>query len=367
MANQETIARKFEIVSVFASAGGVLAMSEILSGLPPQFPVPLIYQQPVEPSKAKALRNTLMMYTDLRVEWIEDGDRLEPQTLYLCPAGFWVVADSGIASLIPLGDDGQSQPAVQLAGSLIASYHNRCIFVLLNGVNMERAASLLRRHEKSGIILRESTTDNERPPVSGSFGLAMPLRDIVPALAHLLGPQGWFEGRVEDGAVQRPRKSVSAEFKKFLDELIALAMRMDDAPMATVQLFDEVSETFSVVAQRGFEPAFLRYVWRIGPDDDFALNRAVRERRAVLIEDIEADALYRPHLEMAQMADFRAVLATPMISAAGNLVGVLSTHFKEPKRVSATHMRTLYRYMGIAADVIQRLTSGKPNGIMKGR
>src|SRR5262249_13961369 len=50
---------------------------------------------------------------------------------------------------------------------------------------------------------------------------------------------------------------------------------------------------------------------------------------------------FRPSLEAARAAGFRAVQCTPLIASGDKLVGMLSTHFREPRRFSAHDLRLI--------------------------
>ncbi|MBD2200652.1 MULTISPECIES: GAF domain-containing protein [Calothrix] len=68
---------------------------------------------------------------------------------------------------------------------------------------------------------------------------------------------------------------------------------------------------------------------------------------------IEADAKFAPQRAIAKAAGYRAVQSTPLTSRTGNLVGVLSTHFHEPRRFLPWEMKLLDMHARHAGDVIE--------------
>jgi GAF domain-containing protein len=74
-----------------------------------------------------------------------------------------------------------------------------------------------------------------------------------------------------------------------------------------------------------------------------------------IIEDIELDPASKLHRDIAAAAGYRAVQSTPLINRSGNLIGMLSTHFRTPHRPSERDERWLDLCARMAADLIQRV------------
>ncbi|MBD2236480.1 GAF domain-containing protein [Aulosira sp. FACHB-113] len=86
---------------------------------------------------------------------------------------------------------------------------------------------------------------------------------------------------------------------------------------------------------------------------------ALRSGETVIIEDIETDANFAPGRAIAKAAGYRAVQSTPLTSRTGNLVGVLSTHFCEPRRFLPWEMKLLDMHARHAGDVIELFQAEK--------
>src|SRR5262245_9118250 len=109
-----------------------------------------------------------------------------------------------------------------------------------------------------------------------------------------------------------------------LRQALADVMQLHGTTLGNVQLMDWQSRTLGIAVQRGFRSDFLNAFLRIGLHDTSVCARAVRERKAVMVEDVFADPAFRPYRTIAQEAGFRAVLSTPLISSANACLGVLS-------------------------------------------
>ena len=93
----------------------------------------------------------------------------------------------------------------------------------------------------------------------------------------------------------------------------------------------------------------------VGIDDESACARAMRQGKQVTIEDVETDPAYVPYREIAAAAGYRAVQSTPLVSRRGDLIGMLSTHFRQPHLPTDRELKMLDLYARQAADVIERL------------
>jgi C4-dicarboxylate-specific signal transduction histidine kinase len=83
----------------------------------------------------------------------------------------------------------------------------------------------------------------------------------------------------------------------------------------------------------------------------------MQSRSRIVIEDIETDAPFVPHRHIALAAGFRAVQSTPLFSRGGEILGMISTHFKHPHRPSERELRLTDLYARQAAEMIERKRS----------
>ena len=140
-----------------------------------------------------------------------------------------------------------------------------------------------------------------------------------------------------------------------LHEILEASMALDGADFGNVQLYNPEKGVLEIVAQRGFQREFLDFFSVVTVDDDSACARAMRGGERVIIEDVTTDAGYAPYREIAAGAGYRAVQSTPLVSRAGELLGMLSTHFRLPHRPSDRERRMLDLYARNAADSIVQL------------
>lgn len=143
------------------------------------------------------------------------------------------------------------------------------------------------------------------------------------------------------------------ELAPVLEEVLAATIEIQNANFGLVQTIDPESRELAIVAQRGFRPDFLKY-FHENCDAVLACGQALRRKERVIIEDVLFDPEAAADRALAASAGFRAVQCTPMVARSGRLLGVISTHFREPHRPSARDLRFTDLYAQQAADLIER-------------
>jgi PAS domain S-box-containing protein len=133
------------------------------------------------------------------------------------------------------------------------------------------------------------------------------------------------------------------------------AITMSEADLGNIQLYSPQLEALEIVAQRGFSQDFLDYFRNVRVNEGSACASAMRSGTRIIIEDVELDPGYEPHRHAAAQAGYRAVQSTPIKSRSGNVLGMLSTHFRTPRRPSERDERLLDLYARHAADLIERI------------
>ncbi len=140
-----------------------------------------------------------------------------------------------------------------------------------------------------------------------------------------------------------------------LDDVLEGAIRASRADFGNVQLYNPQSAALEIVAQRGFRPDFLDYFRTVRVDEEPCCAQAMGSGERILIEDVELDPTYEPHRQIAAAAGYRGVQSTPLKSRSGIVLGMLSTHFRQPHRPSAREQRFLDLYARLAAEFIERV------------
>src|SRR3984957_5487260 len=136
-----------------------------------------------------------------------------------------------------------------------------------------------------------------------------------------------------------------------LEEVLDAALALMEAELGNVRLLDPVPRELRIVAQRGFGPGFLDPLSSVSVDSNEVCARAAKQRKRVIVEDVQTDPQFASHQAVAAAAGYRGVQSTPIMSRTGELLGVLSTHFRDPQRPSERALRMIDLYARQAADV----------------
>jgi hypothetical protein len=117
--------------------------------------------------------------------------------------------------------------------------------------------------------------------------------------------------------------------------VVDAALEVTGADMANLQLVDPLSGDLYIAEQYGFDKLFLDFFDHVH-EGSAACGTAFRCRGRVIVEDVtQSPIFWRTNaLEVLLDARVRAVQSSPLISRSGAILGVVSTHWSSPYRLS---------------------------------
>ena len=139
-----------------------------------------------------------------------------------------------------------------------------------------------------------------------------------------------------------------------LEEVLRAAVEITVAEKGYVQISDE-GGGLSIAAQAGFEAPFLDFFTRVDAQINGARAApAIRER--VIVEDVTTSPMFADSASLPVLlaAGVRALQSTPLLDRAGRFLGLISTHYRAPRRFAETELVWLDMLARHAADVIER-------------
>jgi signal transduction histidine kinase len=137
-----------------------------------------------------------------------------------------------------------------------------------------------------------------------------------------------------------------------LHEVLQASMDLLAADFGNIQLLDTENGDLRIVAQRGFDQAFISHFAAVSGQDDSSCGRALSRRERVIIEDVEDDFGY-DHAA-ARNAGYKAVQSTPLVARDGRVMGMISTHWVQRHTPDDSLLQVLDLYARQAADIIER-------------
>ncbi len=139
-----------------------------------------------------------------------------------------------------------------------------------------------------------------------------------------------------------------------LEDVLVNAVATCQADFGCIQLYDARTQELEMVTQHGFGDEFLDHFRIVRGDEGSACSQALKFGERIMIDDVNVDPAFAPHRQIAAAAGFRAVQSMPLKTHDLRIVGVLSTHFRIPHRISDRDQRMLDLYARLAADMIER-------------
>jgi two-component system, chemotaxis family, protein-glutamate methylesterase/glutaminase len=184
----------FDVIALAASAGGLTALSKVLSGLPADFPAALVVVQHLDPRHRSLMAEILSRRTALPVKQAEQGDFLKPGKAYIAPPNqHLLVNPDGTLSLSQSELVHFVRPSADLLfESVAASYKDRAIAVVLSGTGSDGSMGVRAIKKMNGtvIVQDENTSEFSGMPnaaiQTGHTDFVLPLEEIAPALITLV-------------------------------------------------------------------------------------------------------------------------------------------------------------------------------------
>ncbi|MHB8540074.1 MAG: PAS domain S-box protein [Candidatus Acidiferrales bacterium] len=143
-----------------------------------------------------------------------------------------------------------------------------------------------------------------------------------------------------------------ALYEKILD--VAVAVMRSDA--GSIRMFDPRRGELHLLTHQGFHPAAAASWEWVRVDSGTSCAAAIISGQRVVVPDIEKAEFIAgtPSLEGYRRSGIRSVQSTPLISRSGRMLGMISTHWREPHQPSERDLRLLDVLARQVADLIDR-------------
>jgi two-component system, chemotaxis family, protein-glutamate methylesterase/glutaminase len=184
----------FDVVAVAASAGGLKALTAVLSSLRSDFPAAVLIVQHLHPRHRSLMAEILDRCSDLPVKQVEEGEVLRRGTAFIAPPDNHLLVDpEGVLSLSKSELVHFVRPSADLLfESLAASYKERAIAVVLTGSGTDGSLGVEAVKKMGGTVIAQDEATSEfadmpRAAVrTGAVDFVLPLNAISSALASLV-------------------------------------------------------------------------------------------------------------------------------------------------------------------------------------
>jgi two-component system, chemotaxis family, protein-glutamate methylesterase/glutaminase len=187
-------AAAFDVVALAASAGGLKALSEVLSAIPANFPAALVVVQHLDREHRSMLAQILARRTSLVVKEAQEGDPLRPGSVFIAPPDQHLLLKSdGILCLSHAELVHFVRPSADLLfESVAASCKARAIAVVLSGMGSDGAMGVKAIKQMGGLVIVQDAKTAEfggmpsAALATGQVDLVLPLEAIGTTLVTLV-------------------------------------------------------------------------------------------------------------------------------------------------------------------------------------
>jgi two-component system, chemotaxis family, protein-glutamate methylesterase/glutaminase len=182
-----------EVIALGASTGGPAALVEVIGGISPLLPVPILVVLHIDAAFSASFAEWLGVQTARTVRVAQDHEPIAgPPGRVLCaPAGRHLIVERGQARLTLTPPRHHCRPSVDsLFESVAIEYQARCAAGLLTGMGRDGAMGLLAIREAGGFTVAQDEATSivygmPREAVAcGAAERVLPLHEIGPALEH---------------------------------------------------------------------------------------------------------------------------------------------------------------------------------------
>src|SRR5574343_70816 len=145
-----------------------------------------------------------------------------------------------------------------------------------------------------------------------------------------------------------------SDLSAILGGLIETSIAMTGADFGNIQLLDAQGH-LRIVAHRGFPDWWIAF-WNDVTVGTGACGTALLRGERVVVEDVEHSPIFlgTPALDVMRRAGIRGVQSTPLMSHSGQLLGMLSTHTREPFHSDERMEKVLNLLANHAATIVER-------------
>jgi two-component system chemotaxis response regulator CheB len=184
----------FDLVAIASSAGGLRALTAVLSGLPSDFPASIAVVQHLDPRHRSLMADILNRQSRLPIKQAEEGDRVQPGSVFIAPPDRHLLVNAdGRLSLSRAELVHFVRPSADLLfESVAATFKDRAIAVILTGTGSDGATGVEAIKKMGGTVIAQDEGTSEffgMPGAAiqtGAVDFVLPLKEIGPALTKLI-------------------------------------------------------------------------------------------------------------------------------------------------------------------------------------
>lgn len=148
---------RFKIIAIASSTGGPKTVRNILSKLPPDFPIPIVIVQHISDGFTKGLVDWWNNECEIEIQEAKDGERLRKGVVYVSPSFVHMtVTKNGRIKLEDSPPVGGHKPSANvLLSSVAEAYPQSAIGIILTGMGDDGAIGIKAIKEAGGFTIAQ--------------------------------------------------------------------------------------------------------------------------------------------------------------------------------------------------------------------
>lgn len=173
--------KKFPIVGIGASAGGLEALEQFFANTPSNAGIAYVVVQHLDPNHIGIMDELLQRVTPMKVIQITDGLKIVPDCVYVIPPNKSVSILNGVLHLFkPVEKHGLRLPINTFFRSLAEDQKDNSVGIILTGMGSDGSLGLKSIKESNGIVVVQS-------PDTAKFD-SMPINATNAVIADIIAP-----------------------------------------------------------------------------------------------------------------------------------------------------------------------------------
>src|SRR5262245_37938599 len=213
-----------DIVVVGASAGGLDAVSKLISGLPARLPAAIFVVIHITPTATSTLASILNRVGSLPAAQAVDGQRIERGRVYVAVPNHHLLIKEGFVSVVAGPKENRHRPAIDPRCRTAARvYGCRVVGIILSGAGDDGVAGLHAIHNRGGVTIAQDPSDAAHallPRNALEFAAVdhvAPADAMAPLLIDLVGEPA-FDSEPATKMLEREAKMAEVDLPTIEDE-----------------------------------------------------------------------------------------------------------------------------------------------------
>ena len=157
--------QKIKAIVVGASAGGLVALKELLPALPGTFSWPVLVVQHMSPHSDNYMTRMLNDLSQLTIKEADEKEPILPGTVYIAPPDYHLLVEADFTLSLSMEEKvNYSRPSIDVLFETAADvYGPHLMGIVLTGASADGANGLLAVKKKGGFTIVQHPDDAESP------------------------------------------------------------------------------------------------------------------------------------------------------------------------------------------------------------